>query len=161
MTAELPWEKWFHKEHADANRLLTENYLLRQSIKMLESEAMNEIPRNRGHGHVHPRPDGFKARCGGPGLCAECSCEAFEGKVVPDYGPTPELYKRAPAPPCYRTDFTPRPDLTLTLTVEGEPTAQEIRDAQAIMFAGLPARVAEQNEHIERMAKLFGVDLLK
>lgn len=28
---------------------------------------------NVGHGHVFPRPDGLKARCGGPGLCVECS----------------------------------------------------------------------------------------
>lgn len=25
-----------------------------------------------GHGHVRPRPDGVKARCGGPGLCRQC-----------------------------------------------------------------------------------------
>ncbi len=25
-----------------------------------------------GHGHVFPRPDGAKARCGGPALCADC-----------------------------------------------------------------------------------------
>lgn len=30
---------------------------------------------NRGHGHVNPRPDGVRARCGGPGFCAECSHE--------------------------------------------------------------------------------------
>jgi hypothetical protein len=29
-----------------------------------------------GHGHVTPRPDGTRARCGGPGICAECSREA-------------------------------------------------------------------------------------
>lgn len=27
---------------------------------------------NTGHGHVFPRPDGVKARCGGPSLCSEC-----------------------------------------------------------------------------------------
>jgi hypothetical protein len=32
-------------------------------------------PRNTGHGHVRPRPDGVKARCGGPALCAECARE--------------------------------------------------------------------------------------
>lgn len=26
-----------------------------------------------GHGHVYPRIDGMKARCGGPGICSECS----------------------------------------------------------------------------------------
>lgn len=29
-----------------------------------------------GHGHVTPRPDGFRARCGGPGICETCSREA-------------------------------------------------------------------------------------
>ena len=32
---------------------------------------------NTGHGHVHPRPDGVRARCGGPGICQECSLESF------------------------------------------------------------------------------------
>jgi hypothetical protein len=27
------------------------------------------------HGHVVARPDGFKARCGGPGLCSVCQAE--------------------------------------------------------------------------------------
>lgn len=31
---------------------------------------------NIGHGHVFPRPDGVKARCGGPGFCTECSKDA-------------------------------------------------------------------------------------
>ena len=30
---------------------------------------------NTGHGHVIARPDGVKARCGGPGICHECSTE--------------------------------------------------------------------------------------
>jgi predicted NBD/HSP70 family sugar kinase len=29
-----------------------------------------------GHGHVTPRPDGAKARCGGPALCSTCAREA-------------------------------------------------------------------------------------
>ena len=28
---------------------------------------------NFGHGHVYPRPDGVKMRCGGPRLCPRCS----------------------------------------------------------------------------------------
>jgi hypothetical protein len=28
-----------------------------------------------GHGHVTPLPDGAKARCGGPALCAACAAE--------------------------------------------------------------------------------------
>lgn len=29
-----------------------------------------------GHGHVIPRADGTKARCGGPRICKECAVEA-------------------------------------------------------------------------------------
>lgn len=32
--------------------------------------------KNEGHGHVFPRPDGVRARCGGPGICLECSSDA-------------------------------------------------------------------------------------
>ena len=34
---------------------------------------MTGTGRNTGQGHVFPRPDGIRARCGGPGLCGECS----------------------------------------------------------------------------------------
>ena len=30
---------------------------------------------NTGHGHVRPRPDGVKARCGGPAMCRACQQE--------------------------------------------------------------------------------------
>jgi hypothetical protein len=37
---------------------------------------------NSGHGHVRPRPDGVKARCGGPGICPECSKEAASKDAI-------------------------------------------------------------------------------
>jgi hypothetical protein len=30
---------------------------------------------NTGHGHVTPRPDGVKMRCGGPAICSVCALE--------------------------------------------------------------------------------------
>ncbi len=30
---------------------------------------------NTGHGHVRPRPDGMRARCGGPAICPVCARE--------------------------------------------------------------------------------------
>lgn len=33
------------------------------------------------HGHVTPNTDGSKARCGGPGVCTECSLEARQKKT--------------------------------------------------------------------------------
>lgn len=43
---------------------------------------------NTGHGHVWERPDGVKARCGGPGLCKLCSKdESDRVKFSEDYSP--------------------------------------------------------------------------
>jgi hypothetical protein len=44
----------------------------------------DDAARNVGHGHVHPRPDGRRARCGGPGLCGSCSAEATQ-KAAEDW----------------------------------------------------------------------------
>lgn len=46
----------------------------------MESEASQtrQAPRrmsNTGHGHVKPRDDGIKARCGGPNMCLVCAYE--------------------------------------------------------------------------------------
>ena len=30
---------------------------------------------NTGHGHVFPRPDGAKMRCGGPAMCKVCAAD--------------------------------------------------------------------------------------
>lgn len=35
------------------------------------------IGTNSGHGHVWKRPDGRRMRCGGPGMCSECSADAL------------------------------------------------------------------------------------
>lgn len=40
------------------------------------------------HGHVTPRDDGAKARCGGPGICTDCALEYARLH-----------YKAEPAPP--------------------------------------------------------------
>ena len=45
----------------------------------VETLSINDEPPlglNTGHGHVWRRPDGLRARCGGPGLCRECSRDA-------------------------------------------------------------------------------------
>jgi hypothetical protein len=41
--------------------------VLEQAAEVLSSKT------DCGHGHVFPRPDGYKARCGGPTLCQLCS----------------------------------------------------------------------------------------
>lgn len=37
---------------------------------------------NSGHGHVWPRPDGFKARCGGPTLCPQCRADQTKVLII-------------------------------------------------------------------------------
>jgi hypothetical protein len=37
---------------------------------------------NTGHGHVWPRPDGVRARCGGPAMCQRCAIDAAITKQV-------------------------------------------------------------------------------
>jgi hypothetical protein len=58
----------------------------REDVRVLAAAANPPAPvtgrtamsSNLGHGHVYPRPDGVKARCGGPGICSECSREAAQ-----------------------------------------------------------------------------------
>lgn len=35
-----------------------------------------------GHGHVKPRPDGMRARCGGPRICSACALELAEKTAI-------------------------------------------------------------------------------
>jgi len=48
---------------------------------------------NTGHGHVWERPDGVKARCGGPSICKECALDAAR------YGSNPAPTFEKPEPP--------------------------------------------------------------
>lgn len=43
--------------------------------------------RKFGHGHVVPRDDGIKARCGGPGLCKQCALEQIAITAVTTEAP--------------------------------------------------------------------------
>lgn len=43
----------------------------------MELGGWHEKGENSGHGHIHPRPDGVMTRCGGPGICNECSIESL------------------------------------------------------------------------------------
>ncbi|WP_320533625.1 hypothetical protein [Robbsia andropogonis] len=46
-------------------------------------KEQNPIGSNTGHGHVWKRPDGLKAKCGGPGMCAKCSRDAARKEQQP------------------------------------------------------------------------------
>lgn len=65
---------------------------------------------NTEHGHVRPRPDGVRARCGGPGLCSECSRE--QAAFIPSPSIVPDMVADR-----YPADYTPThlPDLPRTV----------------------------------------------
>ncbi|EPG8834211.1 hypothetical protein L4690_002825 [Pseudomonas aeruginosa] len=44
--------------------------------------AVEQACANVGHGHVFPRADGVKMRCGGPGLCSECAADAYRARAA-------------------------------------------------------------------------------
>ncbi len=44
--------------------------------------AVEQAGANVGHGHVFPRADGVKMRCGGPGLCSECTADAYRARAA-------------------------------------------------------------------------------
>lgn len=43
--------------------------------KPAQGAVQQQAQANQGHGHVTPRPDGVKARCGGPAICKVCQAE--------------------------------------------------------------------------------------
>lgn len=51
-----------------------------------------ESPTNTGHGHVRPRADGVKARCGGPALCKECAQDEAERRWNENGACAPQCY---------------------------------------------------------------------
>lgn len=60
------------KEHAGGEECDKDRRAYK-TIRAASSPASVGERQNMGHGHVFPRPDGIRMRCGGPGICSECS----------------------------------------------------------------------------------------
>ena len=99
-------------------------------------------PENIGHGHVFKRPDGVKARCGGPSMCSECAQDYFlaHGSHVPKDGfsHTPESnLPKLPKRDNY-VDSLPKHALKVVqAVVEHYPTTLEERAALNKAYAAL------------------------
>jgi len=47
-----------------------------EHVKTITAADENVVGTNSGHGYVWERPDGLRARCGGPALCCDCRKDA-------------------------------------------------------------------------------------
>ena len=58
---------------------------------------------NIGHGHVFPRPDGVRARCGGPAMCLACARDLARKNI--ESGSAPGARDEDDAPELTADDF--------------------------------------------------------
>jgi hypothetical protein len=98
---------------------------------------------NTGHGHVRPRDDGHRARCGGPGMCPLCSQEAAQrtdpAPNLPDFTDAqmldyvlPIVANYAPATSEREDDYDARVQLIFLQAVAGAKGRDAIRRAMAL-----------------------------
>jgi hypothetical protein len=78
------------------------------SDSVTQSSQPAAAPINQGHGWVNPRPDGAKARCGGPAICHVCQAEAGRLPKVRNEPPPMPTCKPAPSPEDERAAFEAR-----------------------------------------------------
>lgn len=62
---------------------------------------------NTGHGHVYPRPDGVRARCGGPALCSICGADYQRKLREEGFAIAPEPVVLVPPAPPDEVSFHP------------------------------------------------------
>lgn len=97
-----------------------------------------------GHGHVVPRADGMKARCGGPGICSECAAEL--GAQNTDR----ELY-REPAEPgleYYAPSIHVTQEGAIGIDVGGTVFVRSLRAWHAAMSPWRPIETAPKDDSL-------------
>lgn len=87
-----------------------------------DSERWSTSNANSGHGHVHPRPDGRKARCGGPAFCAVCELDLAEAEGQA----APQGWKRMKT--------APKDGTTVLVLTEGSDVPKAVRWCEADHF---------------------------
>jgi hypothetical protein len=100
--------QWNEFLHAIDQALFDERVKGVESVPALDARAELDIGgfelsdgpgTNTGHGHIWARPDGMKARCGGPGLCARCSRDQAQNAAKRTLGDAVRLARGGDAPP--------------------------------------------------------------
>jgi hypothetical protein len=94
-----------------------------------------------GHGHVTPNADGSKARCGGPGICAECSRELAAKQIE-----TPTIKVR------YSCDLCGLKDIEVEVPMRGNEDVLQWMD-NTIIHLG--------QDHMQRSPRCFPDKLVR
>ncbi|HET8687638.1 MAG TPA: hypothetical protein VFM18_13385 [Methanosarcina sp.] len=75
----MRWVDAYAHDYATEGKLSNMRQKVESEIQAALSSDSSSSPTvqasNLGHGHVIPRPDGFRARCGGPSFCKVCRAE--------------------------------------------------------------------------------------
>lgn len=85
-------ESWSPSMTEECDRAIR---LLRDALAAPAGEPAAKPRELDKHGHVRPRHDGVKARCGGPAICKHCQGEQL---LIAGAAPTPAPAPAVPAP---------------------------------------------------------------
>lgn len=113
----------------------------------MNTQSTQQAGPDRSHGHVTPRVDGVKARCGGPRICKVCAIELAA------------LNSAAPLPAAHHSVDANKmvPEAAPALPEQVNALVKDIHDAIAEL-AGV-ARYPDLTEAIDRLASLAALPL--
>ncbi|HGN1166894.1 TPA: hypothetical protein ACRNJG_001449 [Pseudomonas aeruginosa] len=112
--------------------------------------AVEQAGTNVGHGHVFPRADGVKMRCGGPGLCSECSADAARARAT--------LAQPSPAGEYGDAYQGAREDIAIwkRRALEAEQALRQAHNGQTFMGEPLVQPYEAPREKVNALFKVLG-----
>ncbi|MFU3391677.1 hypothetical protein ACM7KZ_29045 [Pseudomonas aeruginosa] len=110
--------------------------------KELNKAPVEQAGTNVGHGHVFPRADGVKMRCGGPGLCSECAADAYRARAALAQPSPGQAEAERPEVVGYRVSMPDEPELGHWLEEEAESEPQ-IQHHEPLMTVAQHERIVE------------------
>ncbi|MFW4644523.1 hypothetical protein ACOAQN_13735 [Pseudomonas aeruginosa] len=112
--------------------------------------AVEQAGANVGHGHVFPRADGVKMRCGGPGLCSECTADASRARAA--------LAQPSPAGEYGDAYQGAREDIAIwkRRALEAEQALRQAHNGQTFMGEPLVQPYEAPREKVNALFKVLG-----
>ncbi|HFX0776079.1 hypothetical protein [Pseudomonas aeruginosa] len=112
--------------------------------------AVEQAGTNVGHGHVFPRADGVKMRCGGPALCSECAADAYRARAA--------LAQPSPAGEYGDAYQGAREDIAIwkRRALEAEQALRQAHNGQTFMGEPLVQPYEAPREKVNALFKVLG-----